>query len=241
MKETKKVAISQSSFIPWKGYFDMVARADIFVLYDIVQFTKRDWRNRNKIKTPDGAQWLTVPVITKGRSFQKIHEAEVSNAAWVDKHIRSFEINYRKAAFFHPTMEWLSPLYSQFKDMRQLSRINKLLIQKVCEELLIPTTIMDANCFLIEGNKNEALLSILHQIGGVTHYISGLTAKAYLDEDLFARHHIQVEWMDYTGYPEYHQLYPPFVHEVSILDLLFNEGHRSPEFLKDAHKPSSRA
>ena len=229
--QQKKVAILQSNYIPWKGYFDIIARADVFVVYDTAQYTKRDWRNRNKIKTSTGTQWLTVPIKTKGRKFQKINEAEVRNTLWVDKHLKSLEINYRKSRFFSRTMEWVYPLYSCFKEHKHLSTINKLLIKKVCEELSIQTAIIDADKFLIEGQRSHALLSVLQQVGEVSHYISGPAAKDYLDEDLLESHGIKVEWMDYSGYPEYGQLYPPFVHDVSVMDLLFNEGPNSRNFL----------
>ena len=228
----KKVAILQSNYIPWKGYFDIIARADVFVVYDNCQYTKGDWRNRNKIKTSTGAQWLTVPIKTKGRRFQKINEAEVQDTFWVDKHLKSLEINYHKSPYFSRTMEWVYPLYSCFKEHKKLSIINKLLIKKVCEKLYIKTAIIDAEPFQIEGQKNQALLSMLQQLGKVSHYISGPAAKDYLDEDLLERHGIKVEWMDYSDYPEYSQLYPPFVHDVSVMDLLFNEGPNSRNFLK---------
>lgn len=236
MISKKKVAILQSNYIPWKGYFDIIASADIFVFYDNCQYTKGDWRNRNKIKTSTGTQWLTVPVKTKGRKFQKINEAEVSTTTWVDKHLKSLEIHYRRSRYFIQVMEWLYPLYSQFKEHNRLSLINKLFIKKVCEELSIQTVIIDADSFYIEGKKGDALLSILQQMGGVSHYISGPAAKDYLDQSLLAKQHIEIEWMDYRGYPEYHQLYPPFVHEVSVLDLLLNEGPNSRYFLTRAIK-----
>ena len=231
MIENKTVAILQSNYIPWKGYFDVIAGADIFVFYDNCQYTKRDWRNRNRIKTSMGTEWLTVPVKSKGRKFQKINEAEVLHHSWVDKHLRSLENNYQKSKYFFQVMEWLYPLYCQFKEHKLLSTINQLFIKKVCEELFIPTQIKNSDDFCITGKKSGALLSILQQIDEVSYYLSGPSAKAYLDERLLERHGIRVEWMDYRHYPEYHQLYPPFVHEVTVLDLLFNEGPDSRNFL----------
>lgn len=234
--QRKKVAILQSNYIPWKGYFDIIASADIFVFYDNCQYTKGDWRNRNKIKASTGTQWLTVPIKTSGRKFQKIKEAEVANTFWVDKHLKSLEINYRKSQYFFETMEWIYPLYSHFKKYKRLSMINKLFIEKVCEQLSIQTEIVDADNFHIEGKKSDAILSILQQIAEVSHYVSGPSARHYLDERLLERHHIKVDWMDYNGYPEYGQLYPPFVHDVSVMDLFFNEGPNSRYFLNMIHK-----
>jgi hypothetical protein len=232
MAEPKKVAIVQSSYIPWRGYFDMIAKADLFVLYDVVQYTKRDWRNRNKIKTAAGDKWLTIPVRTSHRQFQRINQAEVVPAIWADKHLKSFEVNYRKARYFDQTMEWLVPLYSDLKEQRQLSIINKSLIKALCQQLSISTPIIEAEDFQIIGHRSQALLSILQQIEGVTHYISGPAAKAYLDEELFNNQNIKVDWMDYADYPIYDQLFPPFSPKVSIVDLLFNEGPNSRYYLK---------
>lgn len=230
--ETKKVAILQSNYIPWKGYFDIIARADVFVIYDNRQYTKRDWRNRNRIKTPSGSQWLTIPIKTKGYQHQKINEAVIQYPSWMNKHLKSLEINYRRAEYFPEVMEWLSPLYLEFRGVDQLSTVNTLLLKKVSEWLNIDTKIVDADSFFIEGTKSQTLLSILKQIGNVTHYISGPSASSYLDEALFAENQIEIEYMDYTHYPIYRQLFPPFIHEVSILDLIFNEGRRSHLFLK---------
>lgn len=236
MIKTKKVAILQSNYIPWKGYFDLMTKADIFVIYDSAQFTKGDWRNRNKIKTPTGAQWLTIPVKTKGQNFQKINEVEVQNTFWIDKHLKSLEINYCKAEFFEEVMSRLSVLYLECRKHKQLSVLNKIFILEVIHFLKIPTKIVDGDSYLVEGKKNQALLSILQQIGGVTHYISGPAAKTYVDEELFRENGFEVEWMDYSNYPVYNQLHPPFVHQVSILDLLFNEGPDSRLFLKYTDK-----
>ena len=210
--ETKKVAILQSNYIPWKGYFDIIAHTDVFVIYDNRQYTKRDWRNRNRIKTSNGTQWLTIPIKSKGYQHQKINEAVIQHPSWMKKHVKSLEINYRRAEHFPEVIEWLFPLYLGFKGVEQLSAINTCLIKKINEWLNIDTKILDAEIFYIEGTKSQALLSILKQIGNVTHYISGPSAKSYLDHDLFARNGIEIEWMDYSGYPIYTQLYTPIVH-----------------------------
>lgn len=228
----KKVAILQSNYIPWKGYFDLIARADVFVFLDVVQYTKGDWRNRNKIKTSQGQQWLTLPVKTSKRRWQQINEAELLHAHWIDKHLKSLMFNYRKAKCYEQTMEWLAPLYTRFRGERRLSAINQVLIRAICSRLDISTNIITADQFLIEGNKDNALLSILDQIGDVSHYITGPSAKSYLKEEYFEQRQIKVEWMDYNNYLPYKQLYPPFMHDVSILDLLFHQGDDSRSFLK---------
>lgn len=107
----KKVAILQSNYIPWKGYFDMIAAVDEFILYDDMQYTRRDWRNRNQIKTPQGVHWLTVPVQVKGKYYQKIRETEIDGTNWASTHWKALEQNYRRAPHYTEIASWLEPLY----------------------------------------------------------------------------------------------------------------------------------
>jgi len=107
----KKIAISQSNYIPWKGYFDMIAAVDEFILYDDMQYTRRDWRNRNQIKTPQGVHWLTVPVLVKGKYYQKIKDTQIDGADWALVHWKSLIQNYRATPHFNDIAAWLEPLY----------------------------------------------------------------------------------------------------------------------------------
>jgi len=227
-----KVAISQSNYIPWKGYFDLIASVDKFILYDDMQFTKRDWRNRNKIKTSQGIQWLTIPVQVKGKFSQKINETKILPGSWAKKHLKSFEINYKKSGGFVKAYSWLEKLFADAEKLEMLSEVNFLFIKAVCKKLGIETELIDSRQFTIEGTKSEALLSILKQIDGVTSYVSGPAAKVYLKETIFNNENLKLHWFDYNGYPEYVQLHPPFVHDVSILDLMFNEGDNANKYLK---------
>ena len=221
------VSILQSNYIPWKGYFDLIARSDVFVIYDEVQYTKNDWRNRNKIKTSNGPQWLTIPV--KQTSLdQKIYETEVLKTNWYKKHINALQTNYGKTPYFKEYMEVLRPVYERAET--NLSSINKHFIEAICGILSIETRIVDSRELDLQGGRQERLEDACTKLKA-DRYLSGTAAKSYLDEQRFTELGIAVDWMNYDGYKVYNQLYPPFVHEVTILDLIFNEGEKAREFL----------
>lgn len=225
----KKIAISQSNYIPWKGYFDMIAAVDEFILYDCMQYTRRDWRNRNQIKTPQGNHWLTVPVLTKGRYYQTIKETIVDGDEWAMIHWRSLVQNYRRSEYFNEIATWLEPLYTHPSSC--LSQLNNNFIKAICDYLGIKTIIStSANYNLIEG-KTERLADLCLQTGA-SEYISAPSAKNYINEDVFKKNNIKLTWFDYSGYPEYPQLWGDFVHEVSILDLLFNCGKNTYNYMR---------
>ncbi|MFC5758730.1 WbqC family protein [Rhizobium sp. GCM10022189] len=226
----KKVAIVQSNYLPWKGYFDMIASVDEFILYDEVQYTRRDWRNRNKFKTPQGLQWLTVPVKVKGRYLQTIKETEIDGDGWREAHWKSLAYNYGKAPYYHDVATLIEPILLHGKQTF-LSDLNADLLKAVCSYLGITTYIRQASEFdLLEG-KSERLLGVCLATGATT-YVSGPAAQDYLDQSLFADAGVAVEWFDYRGYPIYPQLWGDFEHSVSILDLLFNCGHDSKLYMQ---------
>jgi len=227
----KRVAIVQSNYIPWKGYFDMINMVDEFVLYDDVQYTRRDWRNRNKIKTPRGVQWLTIPVNVKGRYHQKISETETADPEWRRRHWACISQSYAKAEFFAAFRELLEPLYVRETGERRLSLINHGFITAINRALGVTTVISWSSDYELEGDKTERLASVCRQ-AGATEYVSGPAARDYMDESVFSRAGIKLTWMDYSGYPEYRQLHPPFEHAVSVLDLIFNEGPNATRFMK---------
>jgi hypothetical protein len=227
---SRKVAAVQSNYIPWRGYFDLINSVDEFILYDDMQYTIRDWRNRNIIKTANGPLWLTIPIGVKGKYFQKIKDAVVSDPSWGKKHWASLTHSYSKAKHFLAYKELFAGLYSRPDEMF-LSRINHRFIVAICELLGIRTTISWSMDYELMGDKTERLVNLCKQ-AGATDYLSGPAAKSYLEEDLFARESIAVSYMDYSGYPEYRQLYPPFEPAVSILDLIFNEGPDAPTYMK---------
>ena len=226
----KKVAILQSNYIPWKGYFDMIALVDEFILYDDMQYTRRDWRNRNKIKTPNGLAWLTIPVEVKGKYFQKINETMISDPKWAKDHWSTIKKFYSKAKFFKDYKDVFENFYLNTTEPL-LSLVNYELISTINEILGIKTKISWSSDYDLADGKTERLLSLVQQAGG-TEYISGPAAKDYIVDSLFEDAGIKLSWMDYSGYPEYTQLYPPFEHGVTVLDLIFNEGPGGTNFLK---------
>jgi len=226
----KKIAILQSNYIPWKGYFDLINSVDEFVLYDDMQYTRRDWRNRNKIKTPQGLKWLTIPIDVKGRYFQKINETLVSDISWSNQHWQHIRQVYSKTPYFDDYSEMLEALYMD-SDEKHLSQINFKFIEAINGILGIKTKLSWSSEYDLEEGQTEKLLGICQQAGADV-YLSGPAARGYFDEGLASYMGIQVEWMDYCGYPEYSQLYPPFEHGVTVLDLIFNEGANAKNFMK---------
>ncbi len=226
----KKVAILQSNYIPWKGYFDMIAAVDEFILYDDMQYTRRDWRNRNQIKTPQGAQWLTVPVLVKGKYHQKIRETEIDGADWAAAHWKALVQNYKRTPHFESVAAWLEPIYVG-ESFTHISELNRRLIEKVCAYLGINTKITNSWDYILAEGKTERLAQLCRQAGG-TEYVSGPAAKDYVEAQVFSDLNIKLTWFDYAGYPEYPQQWGDFIHGVTILDLLFNCGPDVHQFMR---------
>jgi WbqC-like protein len=236
---SKRVAIVQSNYIPWKGYFDLIAAVDEFILFDEVQYTRRDWRNRNRIKTRNGPLWLTIPVAIKGNYSSPICDITVSDPEWNVKHWRTLRTTYARARYFRDIASWLEELYLGCREKR-LSDINRLFLEAICDCLDIGTPLRwsweyPASRTAEEHNaaRSWRLAEICTQAGAAI-YISGPAAKAYLQRELLAEHGIEVEYFDYSGYPEYEQLYPPFDHHVSVVDLLFSTGSDARSYLLDS-------
>jgi len=223
----KKIAILQSNYIPWKGYFDMIAAVDEFILYDNMQYTRRDWRNRNQIKTAQGLQWLTVPVKVKGKYHQTIKETEIDGQGWAKKHWWAIMQNHKKTPHYKEIAELLEPIYLQ-GHYTHLSVLNRKLIEVICTYLNITTKIINSSDYQLIDGKTERLVDLCVQ-AGATEYISGPAARDYVEPHLFEDKGIKLSWFDYSGYKEYPQLWGEFTHGVTILDLLFNCG-------KEAHK-----
>lgn len=224
----KNVAIVQSNYLPWKGYFDLIAACDEFILYDDMQYTRRDWRNRNQIKTADGAQWLTVPVKVKGKYEQPIRETEIDGHAWAAQHLRSIQHAYSKTPHYSEIMALLKPILEA--PPTHLSPLNRALLETLCAYIGIVTKLTNSWDYTLRGDKSERLADLAAQAGATT-YISGPAAKNYLDETPFRERGIAVEWFDYSGYPEYPQLWGAFTHHVSVVDLLFNVGQDARTFM----------
>jgi WbqC-like protein family len=230
-----RVVVVQSNYLPWKGYFDLISEADIFVFYDDLQFTKNDWRNRNRIKTSKGTEWLTVPV---GQSLDRlVSQVKLESSRWQAKHFRTLEQNYRRAPHFERYRPFLEDVYLA-TTWKTLSELNHHLIRVVATEFLgLRPHFLDSREFQLEGVKLARLLDLLKQVGA-GHYISGPNAKAYIDPRAFEEANIGLEFIDYSGYPEYPQFHPPFDHAVSILDTLFHLGPSASSYVvrgKGAH------
>jgi hypothetical protein len=228
---SKRVAIVQSSYIPWKGYFDLIRAVDEFVLLDDVQFTRRDWRTRNRIKTPNGLLWLTVPVQSKGRYFQRIQDTLVADDRWWERHWKSLCGSYARAPYFSVYTEPLADLYRPVASEERLSIVNHRFLSGICRLLGITTPITWSSDYDAPPGRNERLVALCER-AGASEYLSGPNARSYLDEALFARAGIRVRYADYTGYPEYPQVHPPFAHEVTVLDLLLHAGDDAFRYMK---------
>ena len=226
----KTVAILQSCYIPWKGYFDLMARCDEFIIFDDTQFTRRDWRSRNRIKTAPGLLWLSIPVMSKGKYEQLIQDVRVADTGWADQHWTTIRHAYRKAPYFAALETEIADLYRRAGAEEFLSDINRMMIEGVCRLLGVTTPLSSSRRYPSKQKKAERLIEICKQ-AGATRYLSGPSAQAYIDPQTFAQAGIELQYMSYEGYPQYPQIWGDFVHEVSILDLLFNVGPDAPKYM----------
>lgn len=230
-----RVAVIQSSYIPWKGFFDLIGRCDEYVIYDSMQYVKRHWHNRNRIKTANGVEWLTIPVVTKGRFGQRIDEVEIEKP-WADKHWRALELAYRRAAFFDRYAATVREWYERADREGRLTDVNEIFLRGIVSLLGLKVRIVRDGLYPAEGVRTERLLAIV-RAAGADRYLSGPSAKQYFDEALFTAAGIVPEWMDYQGYPQYPQLHGGFEHAVTALDLLFNTGPDAPRYLEQGALP----
>lgn len=216
-----RVVVLQSNYLPWKGYFDLMQGTDLFVYYDEVQYTKNDWRNRNRICSKNGVHWLTVPVSREAVKM-KISEVSLTDGRWQEEHYKTLLHSYRPARFFRQ----IEPLLADFYQARRWTRLGELnhhCTETIARLLGLKTRFLHSKDFRLEGSRVERLVSLLTQLGA-TEYLSGPNARDYLkgSEELFARAGIRLLFKSYSGYPEYPQLHRPFEHAVSIVDVLAN-------------------
>lgn len=219
-----KCVILQPSYIPWRGYFHQIEKADVFVFYDDVQYDKHGWRNRNRIKTHQGTKWLTIPVLAGDAPIEHTPINQVlidQRQPWNRKHWMTLEQSYGKAPYFHQTMTLLEEHYRQPPALLADFTIELTIV--LARQLGIEhTRFMRSSQIGASGAKTERLIQILTYLGA-DQYISGPSAKNYIDETQFASAGIALEYMEYN-YPEYAQLYPPYDPQVSILDVMFMTG-----------------
>ena len=227
--KSMRVTILQPSYLPWLGFFEQMHRSDQFVLYDDVQFTRRDWRNRNRIRVQEGSVWLTVPVIQKNKYEQSLLETKIDNStSWKRKHLESIRCHYSKTPFFDLYFPWCEKTFNREWDF--LLDLSLETIQYLKGELKINTPLLRSSELGESGNKSERLISICKQLGA-TQYLSGESARNYISEKDFSDQGIGLEYQNYQ-HPEYPQRYEGFVPFLSTIDLLFNCGDKSMGFLK---------
>lgn len=225
---SRQVAIIQSSYIPWRGYFAIIARCDAFIFLDSVQFTRRDWRTRNRIKTPIGPLWLSVPVRQKGNYRTPVDGITTAEKGWTRQHLRSIEANYRRAPHFSTVFPALETAYATAAAEASLAAVNQRLTAALCDLLGIATPLL-RDIDLVERERLDSLdptarLVDLAAAADATTYLSGPSARSYLDEAAFTARGVAVAWMDYGNLPEYQQLWGQFDPSLSIVDALLNLG-----------------
>jgi len=226
----KKALILQSNYIPWKGYFHAIKEVDVFVMYDDVQYTKNDWRNRNLIKSKMGLQWLTIPIETRHKSCQRINQAKIVPANWAQKHLLSIKHNYAKAAYYKYYIPFFEELYNNCNH-RYLIDVNRHFLTNICRLLEIKTSIVQSSDYDLKStDKTERIVEMCSKINA-TDYYSGPAARSYINTELFNDADIQLHYFDYGNFPAYQQLYLPFLHEVSILDVILNTGPDAKKYI----------
>ena len=228
----RTAVVLQPSYIPWRGYFDLIQRADVFVFYDDVQYDKHGWRNRNRIKTASGPRWLTIPVLSKGNIDNNLLIQEVMCDArfdWRHKHLEQIRHAYRKAPYFKETFSFLNELFASAPTDR-LAEFTIFTTIAIAERLGLTGSFARSSELGVTGSKNDRLLQTLASVQA-THYISGPSAKAYISAEAFAAAKIDLEYAHYD-YEPYEQLHPPYEPQVSIIDLLFMQGSNAAAHLE---------
>jgi WbqC-like protein family len=226
-----RLAVLQSNYIPWKGYFDLMAAADQFIVYDSVQYTKNDWRNRNILVSKSGPVWLTIPINTAGRADQSINEATIGDPRWARKHWQTAsQLLARRSGFHLFEHEW-AKWFTEVSEMTLLHDVNVYLLRRIADQLHISTPITDDTEYeLIPDSPTGKLVQLCEQLGA-SRYLTGPAGLNYLQLDQFRAKGIGVDVIDYDHYPAYPQVSKEFRHGVSVLDLLANTGSAAPDHL----------
>jgi WbqC-like protein family len=230
-----KVAIAQPTYLPWLGYFDLIDQVDIFVILDSVQFEKQSWQQRNRIKTPTGLQWLTVPVLFRGRFGQLIHEVKIRDCKFYKDHLRAIELNYRRSPFFQEYFSELGVLLA-CSEGETLRDLNVRLLSWFIRVLGIDAHIVRSSAMPVSGRRTQLLAEICDHLGGA-QYISPIGSAGYLlpEIEIMRRSSIEVLFQNFE-HPEYRQLFPPFLPFASALDLIFNEGPRALNVIRSGRR-----
>jgi hypothetical protein len=227
-----KIAIAQPTYLPWLGYFDLIDQVDVFVLLDSVQFEKQSWQQRNRVKTPAGLQWLTVPVRIKGRSAQLIKDVEIAEPDFYIKHLNLVREHYRTAVHFENILAPLSVILKELAQNGNLAAMNIRLIEWFATMLRIRTPLVRSSTLGVQGKRSWLNLAICEALGA-TEYYSAIGSADYLLQEIgiFRDRGVEVHFHNFQ-HPEYKQLFPPFCSHASVLDLLLNEGPRSGDVIR---------
>jgi hypothetical protein len=239
MRTRKSIAILQSNYIPWKGYFDLIASVDEFLLFDEVQYTRRDWRNRNKIVVQGTVKWLTIPVKTKGRFFEPIEEIEVDGRDWPEQHWKTISHAYRRAAYFANYQPILEATYEKAAGLVRLTEINELFLRTIANLLGIPTSIDRTSVVPRATDRPTDRLVEICLGRQATEYVSGPAARTYIEAEKFDNAAVALKYADYSDYPIYDQQAATFEHGVSIVDPLMRCGPAVVGHLKSTSKRDS--
>jgi hypothetical protein len=228
------IGILQPGYLPWLGFFEQMYRSDIFVLYDDVQYDKEGWRNRNRIKTVNGGQWLTVPVLVTFSDRPLISDIRINNEVnWRKKHLTSIMQNYGKTPFFEDYHQLFEEAYS--REWEFLVDLDVYFIMKLAECLgMEGKKIIRSSALPVQGERIERLVHLCKHFGADTFY-EGAAGRNYIDEGAFLKEGVRVEFQDYD-HPIYSQLYGEFVSHLSVIDLLFNHGKESLSILTNQGK-----
>jgi hypothetical protein len=232
VKREKSIAILQSNYIPWKGYFDLIAAVDEFLIFDEVQYTRRDWRNRNKIVLHGSVKWLTIPVRTKGHFFGSIEEIEADGHSWAEQHWKTITHAYRRAAYFAEYQGVLEAAYQRAASLGRLTEINELFLRTIAILLDIKTPMARANVVPRMAQQQTDRLVEICLGRQATQYVSGPAGRAYIETKKFSDAHVALRYANYSGYPVYDQQANTFEHGVSILDVLMRCGPAARGHLK---------
>jgi WbqC-like protein family len=236
MTKTKTIAILQSNYIPWKGYFDIIAAVDEFLIFDEAQFTRRDWRNRNRIIIDGRLHWLTIPVSSKGRFNAPIAEMEVSERGWAEKHWRSIQHAYGKAPFFSLHGPPLEKLYEQAAKLPLLTEINELFLRGIATLLDLAPEFRHTSQIPRQAQSPTGRLVEICAGRKADVYVSGPAARDYIEVAEFAAAGVTLRYANYAGYPTYQQASESFEHGVSIVDTLMHCGPQARRHLKSIQR-----
>ncbi len=234
----KMCVIAQPTFLPWLGWFDLADQADVMIILDDVAFSKQSWQQRNRIRSRNGLEYLTVPVKTSGRLGQGIAECELVDQAFVIKMVKSIQANYAKAPFFDTNINDLVTTLQTAASTNRLVELNCTLIYWMAEKLCVTTPMLRASTLGAGGKRGEHVAALCECVGA-DQYLSPAGAESYLIEDKFAFERRGIEVLIHVyEHPQYVQRFSPFIPFASALDLIFNLGPVAGEVMRSGRRPA---